>query len=336
MKYVYLTLNWLFGGIFVLSGFAYLTTTVLGALCNFAMAALLLPPVRQFVFSKTGKELPVKFRAVALLVLFGASGYFMTSSASLEAEKAASKKESKAVELAAQTKKKNIDFFNENREKIVSSTQAAFATKDYATVISESKKYLVAGDQELKQLHDEAKSALADIKKAEAAKKEEARREKRTTEILAELKTVPASEYSKNQKLYGELFKYHPYQASYKERLDFYSGKVKEQKEKSRKAQEIAEKALADQLAKFGKAPTQSGWDGSYLPVKRYLESIANDPDSIDITACTEVYNTKDGWLVGCDYRGKNAFGALIKQSNWFIIVHDTVIAMKDASAYSP
>ncbi len=79
----------------------------------------------------------------------------------------------------------------------------------------------------------------------------------------------------------------------------------------------------------------QSAWDGSYLPVTNYLETIANDPDSIDIDACTKVYYTTEGWLVGCDYRGRNAFGGIVRQSNWFTVVHNQVSAMHETDKYS-
>lgn len=93
---------------------------------------------------------------------------------------------------------------------------------------------------------------------------------------------------------------------------------------------------LNNKLAlKFGKKPEQSGWDGSYREVKRYLEAAANDPDSIKIETCTNVsYDEKTGWLVGCDYRGKNAFGGVVRNSNWFVIKNGGVFKMLPANAY--
>ncbi len=46
------------------------------------------------------------------------------------------------------------------------------------------------------------------------------------------------------------------------------------------------------------------------------------------------MYKTDDGWLVGCDYRGRNGFGGMIRNSNWFTIRHKHVIAMHDADRY--
>jgi len=96
-----------------------------------------------------------------------------------------------------------------------------------------------------------------------------------------------------------------------------------------------AEKIRQRLEAKFGAKPDQSGWDGSYREVKRYLKKAANDPGSIKIETCTPVsYDEKVGWLVGCDYRGKNAFGALVKNSNWFAIRNGTVIKVLPAGSY--
>ena len=40
------------------------------------------------------------------------------------------------------------------------------------------------------------------------------------------------------------------------------------------------------------------------------------------------------GWLVGCNYRGRNGFGGMIRQANWFTITHGRVVKMDDYSAY--
>lgn len=94
--------------------------------------------------------------------------------------------------------------------------------------------------------------------------------------------------------------------------------------------------ATAERRRRFGAQPRPSAWDGTYREVKDYLRRVANDPESIEIDVCTGVYHTNEGWLVGCDYRGRNAFGGMIRQSNWFVIRNGTVVAMKDADAYRP
>jgi len=95
--------------------------------------------------------------------------------------------------------------------------------------------------------------------------------------------------------------------------------------------------ATAERRRRFGAPPQASAWDGTYREVKNYLRRMANDPESIEIDACTSVYfDSDEGWVVGCDYRGRNAFGGMIRQSNWFVIQNGTVVTMKEAGAYRP
>jgi hypothetical protein len=86
----------------------------------------------------------------------------------------------------------------------------------------------------------------------------------------------------------------------------------------------------------FGTKPKKSLRDGSYSSIKNHLKSIAHDPDSITISGCTEVYYTNKGWLIGCNFRGKNAFGALIHISKWFTILNLKVVKVEPASSYTP
>lgn len=85
----------------------------------------------------------------------------------------------------------------------------------------------------------------------------------------------------------------------------------------------------------FGAPPVQSGWDGSYSEVKKFLKDNANDPSSISIEGCSSVgVDDKQGWVVGCTYFGNNAFGGKIKKSNWFIIKNGVVTKMYPANEY--
>jgi predicted membrane metal-binding protein len=53
MKLVYLILSWVFGVFFLLTGLLSIIESPLGGVCLIIMAALLLPPIRNFVYSKT-------------------------------------------------------------------------------------------------------------------------------------------------------------------------------------------------------------------------------------------------------------------------------------------
>lgn len=323
MTCLYLVLNWGFGVLFLLAGVVSLIDNPLGGLCLLAISALLLPPVRNFIYTKTNKEFPIKARAISIFVLFIAFGIFSGQSQERKAQEQVALDAEQKAEKIAQIRQENIDYFKANRETIISSVKSALSSKDYQSALSQSNKYLAAGDKELEQINAQAKNELATMQKAEKTKK-----------LLAELKSVPTKEYEKNKSLYQQLVKLNPDNTAYQQKLDYYSQKLSEIIEKEKREQERLKKEREARIAKFGEPPTQSAWDGSYYAVERYLKRVANDPDSIDIDGCTKVYQTKRGWLVGCDYRGRNAFGGMIRKSNWFTIVHGQVVQMHDASAY--
>ena len=448
MKYIYLILNWGFGVLIGLMGLVSLVISPLGGFCLITISALLLPTVRNAVYSKTNKELPVMARAISIFVLFFAFGIFVVQSQDEKANELAAQK----VEQVAKARQENIDYFNNNREQIISSVSAALSEKNYSSVISQSSKYLAVKDDELDGMRAQAKKVLHEIiraeREAEREAEKKAQREAKTNEILATLKTVPTSEFKENKDLYQQLVTLDPYNSNYQEKLEEFSQKLNAQIKAKEKAQREAKKKeilatlktvpasefkenkdlyqqlvtlapdnsnyqekledfsqklnaqikakekaqreakkkeilatlktvpasefkenkdLYQQLvtlapdnskyqkklehysqkldaqmekervraAIFGKPPKKNGWNGTYFAVKYYLERVANDPDSIKIDSCTEVYQTKNGWLVGCDYRGKNAYGGMIRQSNWFTIIQDQVIQMHKASAYS-
>lgn len=336
MKYVYLALNWVFGVLLGLSGLISLVESPLGGICLIAISLLLLPPIRNAVYARTKKELPFKARAISIFVLFIAFGIFVGQSQERKAAELEAQKAEEQAQKVAEARQEHIDYFNSHKDEIISSASSALSEKNYHLVMSQTSKYLPANDAELNEIYTQAKNALEEIKRAEKEAKEKLQRETKTKELVAKLKTVPASEFKENRDLYQQLVKLNPDNTTYQQKFYYYSQKLTEKLENEKREQEKLKKEREARIAKFGEPPTQSAWDGSYYAVERYLKRVANDPDSIDIDGCTKVYHTESGWLVGCDYRGRNAFGGMIRQSNWFTIVHDQVIQMHDASAYSP
>jgi len=261
MKLVYLVVNWVFGVLFLLTGLLSIVESSFGGICLIVISALLLPPVRSFVYSKTNKELPIKVRAISILILFIASGIFIGQSQDRKVQKLAVKQAQEQAEKAAQIRQEKIDYFNANRSEIILSLKKSLSTKDYKAVVSQSNKYLVSGDKELEQINSKAKKELAAIQKAEKTKK-----------LLAELKGIPATEYEKNKKLYQQLVNLYPDNEKYKSKVKFYSTKIEEQKEKARIAAE-RKKKIEHQF---------SAWDGSHRNLERLIKKTMNDPDSYD------------------------------------------------------
>lgn len=154
--------------------------------------------------------------------------------------------------------------------------------------------------------------------------------------ILSALRKIPASEYQHNINLYQVLARYEPDNKLYKDKLDHYNRKMDEKIKRDTLEKEREKQERVQRIAKFGEPPEKSSWDGSYYPVLEYIKNYAHDPDSVKITGCTNLKYTEKGWLVGCDYRARNGFGAIVMQSNWFTIRHDQVVQMHDFNEYTP
>ena len=255
MKYVYLTLNWVFGIFFGLTGLISLVESPIGGVCLLAISLLLLPPVRNAVYSKTKKELPFKVRAISIFVLVISFGIFVGQSQ----EKKAAELEAQKVEVQAQkvakARQDNIDYFNSHKEKIISSASSALSEKDYQLVMNQTSKYLPAKDTELTEIYNQAKNAIEEIKRVEREAKEKRQREAKTKEIIAKLKTVPGSEFKENKDLYQQLVKLNPENTTYQQKVDYYYQKLTEKLEKEKREQEKLKKEREARIAKFGEPP---------------------------------------------------------------------------------
>jgi len=135
---------------------------------------------------------------------------------------------------------------------------------------------------------------------------------KKEKTLLARVKKVPSHHLKENRDLYQQLAHLNPKNKTYKKKINFYQGKINW----------------------FGEPPIKSAWDGSYKPIKNYLDVVMHDPDNLEFVGCTDVYHNKNGWLIGCVYRGNNAFGGKIKNANWFLIRQNKVVKQFDADAF--
>lgn len=332
MKHVFVILSSVCGFFLALFGLFALSRSIPVGVCFIAMSLFLLPPARKAVYALTNRQLSFTGRFVSLFALFILSGFFMVQTGKDKTVQVADKESEEQEKAMLEVRQKKIDYFNSYREEIITSSSLALSQKKYQEVIEKTSEYLPSNDKELQDIHNKAKSALTKLKEAEYR----AQREARTAELVAKLREVPVSEFAKNKRMYQQLVNINPENSKYQEKLNFYSRKLNEKMLEERKEQQRLERERKERIIKFGKVPTQSAWDGSYIVVENYLKRAANDPDSIEVDGCTKVYHTENGWLVGCDYRGRNAFGALVRQSNWFTIVHGQVLQMHDASAYKP
>jgi hypothetical protein len=291
MKYVYLALNWILGTLFMITGLASMIESPLAGLSLVILSLLLLPPVRKLAYSKTNKEIPIKIRAASIFALIVAFGVFIGQSQDKRAQEVAAQQSKEMAEKVAQIKQDNIDYFIANREQIISSANNVLAAKDFQLVITQTSKYLVSGDEELKNINSSAKIEIDKLRKSE-----------KTKQLLAELKKVPSSEYNKNQKLYLQLVSLHPNNQAYKNKVKIYSEKIEKEKQE-RLAAEAREKQIEEQF---------SVWDGSHRNLERVIKKAMNDPDSYEHDK-TVYWDRGDHLVVKTTYRGKNGFGGVVR-----------------------
>ena len=162
MKFLYLTLNWLFGLFFILVGLIiFLAESPLAGIPLILIAAILLPPTRKFFTQKAKKELSVKARAITISLLFIAFGMFAVQSQN--------RKNQEAIRQAQEVQTR-IENFNKNRTEIISSIRNLILEKDFNTAASQSSRYLFSNDPELQKINAEAKKELVAIQEVEKRK----------------------------------------------------------------------------------------------------------------------------------------------------------------------
>jgi len=127
MKYVYLILNWFFGILMLVIGVFSIVESLLGGICLIAISSLLLPPIKNFVYSKTNKELPFKTKIFLIFLFFIASIIFSSQSQEKRALEFAAEQSQKQAEKLAKIRQENISNFNVNHDQIISSVKDAFS-----------------------------------------------------------------------------------------------------------------------------------------------------------------------------------------------------------------
>lgn len=211
MNYVYLASNWIFGLLCLLLGFLALSDSIKAGFILLGMSFLLLPPIRNFVYSRTNFEIPFNYRAILIFVLFFSFSYFIGVSQENKKQLLADKQAEEQKEKLAKIKNENINFFRNNREKIISDVKTGISNKQYQLAITQATKYLEAQDEELNKLHSEAKLQYGEVQKNEQTKK-----------ILYEISVTSADDLEKNKNLYEQLASLQPNDESYRKKLSTY------------------------------------------------------------------------------------------------------------------
>lgn len=155
--------------------------------------------------SSKKKMSPIILVGVLIVPILFISIIFSSISESRKEMKAAHKAE---IENKERAKQAIIKQFNDNRDSIITHVETLLSTHNYQEAIKQCHKYLQTNDSTIIGLNKLA----------------------RTKKIEKTLKTVPASNYSKNLSLYKQLGKLNPDNDTYKAKVALYNKKIEAQK----------------------------------------------------------------------------------------------------------
>jgi len=281
--------------VFAILGLSMMFTSVRGGACFILAAAIMFPPITDFLREKFSFQQKTKHKTYSIIALIFI-GLTLSIADSEEKEKARAKAaEEHRKEMAVHAKKieqeNRVMYFRQNKEQIMGELNKGLQEKDYKSIISKAEEFLSSGDLDVVNIYKRASESQAIIEK-----------EEKTREILKKLKTLPSEQLDANRDLYQQLVSMHPQNQNYKEKLNFYNTKIN---------QEIQEQAKTEERNKKIAAQFHP-WDGSHIQLEKLIKKAMNDPDSYEHVESGYIDNG-DSVIVQTTYRGKNAFGGVVK-----------------------
>jgi hypothetical protein len=144
----------------------------------------------------------------------------------------------------------------------------------------------------------------------------------RTKKYINRLEKLSEADSKGRAEIYGELAKLNPENADYLAlekkyaeawKIELAAAKEQERKEaKERLAKAAEEERVQSRINLIAKQ--FSGWDGSHIELTRIIKDSMNDPKSYEHVE-TRYSDKGDYILVWTTFRGKNAFGGVVKNS---------------------
>lgn len=313
------TLWWVGAFILVLLGVLVFTHSWIAGLMLMAFGALVSPFAFARLLAWLSVNDPVQIRVgIVLLALVGSTYVLFEHTARIEADAAEvsrlqaqadarAAEEMKAANEAAKLKEAQ-DYFAAHRDIVLTEFAAAIDSKNIVIATSIRNRFNTAiQDPAFDQLLVRYSELKAELARAEADKARKAK----IAELTGQLASVGATDYFKAKAIYTELVALDPTNKTYQQKLERYT--------KARDAQVAKEAAkLAADLEKAEhqkKIEAQfSGWDGSHRQFERLIKDAMNDPGSYEHVETR--YIDKGSYIrVFCTFRGKNAFGGIVKNT---------------------
>ncbi len=147
-------------------------------------------------------------------------------------------------------------------------------------------------------------------------------KEAHTNDALTRLTKLPSSDAKSRASTYAELAELHPENPEYAAQTAKWSAEWKRQQWVVAEKEKMVEKEKAAAAAEQAKVTARknriqaqfSGWDGSYRPLEKIIKASMNDPDSYKHVE-TKYSDLGEYLIVETTFRGKNAFGGVVKNS---------------------
>jgi hypothetical protein len=264
-------------------------------------------------------EDPLQIRVAIVLLALAGSTYVLYEHTARIAADAAEETRIKALADAKADEAKRASeaeaqlnstkaYFADHRDDVLAQFAAAVDGKNLATAKAIRDRFILAiRDPDFDLILNRYGALKAEVERAEAEKTRLAK----IADLSKQLSSVGATDYDQAFTIYSQLVALEPTNKSYKQKLDRF---VKARDEKI--AKEAA--ALTASLAKAErqkKIETQfSGWSGAHYAFERLIKEAMNDPDSYDHVETR--YIDKGTYIrVFCTFRGKNAFGGMVKNT---------------------
>jgi len=199
-------------------------------------------------------------------------------------------------------------YFAEHRDEVLTQFSAAVDGKNLATATAIRDRFILAiRDPEFDQILNRYIALKDEVARADAEKAHQAK----VAALTGKLAAVSATDYTQAIMIYTQLVALEPTNKSYQQKLERFT-KVRD----AQYAKEIAEKAAAAAKAERQKQIEAqfSGWSGAHRNFERLIKQAMNDPDSYDHVETK--YIDKGSFIrVFCTFRGKNAFGGMVKNT---------------------
>ncbi|MDR6924805.1 hypothetical protein [Pseudomonas sp. BE134] len=272
---------------------------------------------RVLAYMKSGDSLHLR----VLIVLFALAGstYVFNDQVTQRLQEAAEEQKLQAQENARIAEEKRVReaeeqtaalkaYFAEHRDEVLAEFSAAIDARDVSKADQMQQQYAqFAQDPELAAIDSRLQVLKVQV---EQEKKEQARKD-RISELLANTKTLGATDYGQAIAIYTELSSLDPSNKGYKQTMDRFTKAEETRVAKAEKAQRESEakanhqKKIEDQF---------SSWDGAHRQFERLIKKNMNDPSSYDHIETR--YTDKGSYIrVYCKFRGKNGFGGTVIQT---------------------